>query len=31
MALRLRDRHVFIRQAVGILIDFNILTLKQIF
>ena len=31
MALRLRDRHVFMRQSVEILNVLNTLTLKQIF
>ena len=31
IALRLRDRHVFMWQSVKTLNDFNILTLKQIF
>ena len=31
MALRLRDRHVFMRQSLEILNNFDTLTLKQIF
>ena len=31
IAVRLKDRHVFIWQSVEILNDFNTLTLKQIF
>ena len=31
LALRLRDRHVFMGQSLGILNVFNVLTLKQVF